>query len=104
MRAPASIDAAAIPPRLPVPARPSGRAATAPFPQILARDFSPPRGHAKQLGKDLLAVAEFTEKLGLTLPVVAAAISQYRGYVDAGNGMQDSASVARLYVGDERQE
>ena len=47
---------------------------------------------------------EFTEKLGLTLPVVEAAISQYRGYVDAGNGMQDSASVARLYVGDERQE
>jgi 3-hydroxyisobutyrate dehydrogenase len=71
------------------------------FPQILAYDFDPPRGRAKQLNKDLQAVAAFNAASGLELPVQEAAIGQYERYVAAGNGEADSASVARLYGEDE---
>jgi 3-hydroxyisobutyrate dehydrogenase len=67
------------------------------FPQMLARDFDPPRGRAKQLDKDLKSVEAFTAGLGLDLPVQRAAIAQFRRYVEAGNAEEDSASVARLY-------
>ena len=67
------------------------------FPVMLARDFEPPKGRARQLGKDLEAVAEFNDGLGLDLPVVTSAIDQYVGYVKAGNGEMESASVSRLY-------
>lgn len=67
------------------------------FPVMLNRDFDPPKGRAKQLGKDLQAVAEFNAGLGLDLPVLARAIAQYVAYVEAGNGDMESASVSRLY-------
>lgn len=67
------------------------------FPVMLNRDFEPPKGRAKQLGKDLLAVADFNAGLGLDLPVLARAIEQYVGYVDAGHGERESASVSLLY-------
>ena len=67
------------------------------FPVMLNREFDPPKGRAKQLGKDLQAVAEFNHGLGLDLPVLARAIAQYVGYVEAGNGEMESASVSRLY-------
>ena len=67
------------------------------YPVMLARDFEPPKGRARQLGKDLEAVAAFTQAQGLELPVLARAIAQYVGYVRAGNGERESASVSRLY-------
>lgn len=67
------------------------------FPVMLARDFDPPKGRARQLGKDLQAVAAFNKGLGLDLPVLARAISQYVAYVEAGNGDKESASVSLLY-------
>jgi 3-hydroxyisobutyrate dehydrogenase len=67
------------------------------FPVMLERDFDPPKGRAKQLGKDLQAVAEFNAGLDLDLPVLARAIAQYVAYVEAGNGEMESASVSRLY-------
>ena len=67
------------------------------FPQILKRDFDPPKGHAKQLNKDLQALREFNERLGLNLPVQDIASDQYRYYVESGNGERDSASVSLLY-------
>ena len=67
------------------------------FPVMLNRDFDPPKGRAKQLGKDLQAVAEFNAGLGLDLPVLACAIAQYVAYVEAGNGDMESASVSRIY-------
>jgi 3-hydroxyisobutyrate dehydrogenase len=69
------------------------------YPQMLEKDFQPPRSHAKQLNKDLKSVAGFTGGLGLDLPVQAAAIRQFGRYVDAGNGEADSASVSLLYEG-----
>ncbi len=67
------------------------------FPQMQARAFDPPKGYARQLDKDLRNVAVFARGLGLELPVLQAAIAQYAVYTEAGNGLQDSASVMRLY-------
>jgi len=70
------------------------------FPQMQARDFDPPRSYARQLNKDLHSVEKLIGKLGLHLPVLAAGIAQYEKFTSAGNEMQDSAAVARLYVDD----
>lgn len=67
------------------------------FPIMLNREFDPPKGRARQLGKDLRAVAAFNEGLGLDLPVLARAIAQYLAYAEAGNGEKESASVSLLY-------
>ena len=72
------------------------------FPVMLNREFEPPKGRAKQLGKDLQAVAAFNNGFGLDLPVLSSAISQYVAYVEAGNGERESASVSRLYDRRER--
>lgn len=70
------------------------------FPQMVERDFDPPRSYARQLDKDLKSVKSFVGSLGLDLPVVATAVSRYAEYVAKGNAMRDGASVSRLYVGD----
>jgi 3-hydroxyisobutyrate dehydrogenase len=67
------------------------------FPQMQARAFDPPKGYARQLDKDLANVGAFIHKRGLDLPLIQRAIERYHAYVAAGNGMQDSASVARMY-------
>jgi 3-hydroxyisobutyrate dehydrogenase len=67
--------------------------------QMKARDFASPKAYARQLLKDLKAVAEFERRLGLSLPITEAAIERYQTYVAQGNEMQDSASVVRLYEG-----
>lgn len=72
------------------------------FPVMLNREFDPPKGRARQLAKDLQAVAVFNEGLGLDLPVLARAIAQYVAYAEAGNGEKESASVSLLY--DRREE
>jgi 3-hydroxyisobutyrate dehydrogenase len=67
------------------------------FPQMQARQFDPPRGYARQLLKDMHAVADFARWLGLDLPLVAAALGRYEDFVAAGNAMADSAAIARSY-------
>jgi 3-hydroxyisobutyrate dehydrogenase len=69
------------------------------YPQMLARDFDPPRAYARQLLKDMKAVNGFAHDLGLSLPVVEAAAERYRTFVDQGNEMADSAAIMRLYDG-----
>ncbi|SFP95842.1 NAD(P)-dependent oxidoreductase [Tranquillimonas alkanivorans] len=67
------------------------------YTQMAAEDFDPPRSYARQLSKDLKSVAKFVEGLGLDLPVMQTGVHQYRDWAEAGNGMEDGASVARLY-------
>lgn len=67
------------------------------YPQMQARAFEPPTSYARQLLKDLKAVKGFAHDLGLTLPVVEAAVARYGQYVEDGNEMRDSTSVVRLY-------
>ncbi len=66
------------------------------YPQMQARAYDPPRGYARQLAKDLVAVRAFAQTLGLSLPVVEQAVARYTAYAQ-DNPMADSASVARAY-------
>jgi 3-hydroxyisobutyrate dehydrogenase len=67
------------------------------YTQMAAEDFDPPRSYARQVNKDLKSVAKFVESLGLDMPLMDLAIARYAEYAEAGNDMQDSASVSRLY-------
>ena len=67
------------------------------YTQMSAEDFDPPRSYVRQVDKDLKSVTQFVEDLGLELPLMDVAISQYHRYADAGNAMEDGASVSRLY-------
>jgi 3-hydroxyisobutyrate dehydrogenase-like beta-hydroxyacid dehydrogenase len=67
------------------------------YPQMCARAFEPPTSYARQLAKDLKNVRHFIHEQGCSLPLVEAAVTQYTGYVAAGNEMKDSASVSLLY-------
>jgi 3-hydroxyisobutyrate dehydrogenase len=70
------------------------------YPQMQARAFEPPTSYARQLLKDMKNVKDFAHNLGLELPVVEAAVTQYGAYVGQGNEMRDSTSVVRLYEKD----
>ncbi|WP_159910683.1 NAD(P)-dependent oxidoreductase [Pantoea sp. 18069] len=67
------------------------------YPRIHARAFEPPIGYARQLSKDMQAVAAFAQALQCELPLVNAAARRFAQYVDAGAAMADSASLIRLY-------
>ena len=67
------------------------------YTQMTAEDFDPPRSYARQVNKDLKSVAHYVDELGLELPLIQVAVSQYRRYVEAGNETEDGASVSRLY-------
>lgn len=67
------------------------------YTQMAAEDFDPPRSYARQLNKDLKSVDKFVRGLGLNLPVTAEAIARYRAFTDAGNEMEDGASISRFY-------
>jgi 3-hydroxyisobutyrate dehydrogenase len=69
------------------------------YPQMLARDFDPPRAYARQLLKDMKAVQGFARDLGLDLALVEAAAERYRLFVEQGNEMADSAAIVHLYDG-----
>ncbi len=68
------------------------------YPQMQARAFDPPRAYARQLLKDLKAVKEFAHGLQLELPMVELAQQRYADFVEAGNAMQDPASIVNLYA------
>jgi 3-hydroxyisobutyrate dehydrogenase len=67
------------------------------YPQMQARAFDPPLGYARQLLKDLKAVAEYARTLDLSLPMAELACRRYAEYVAGGNELADSASIIRLY-------
>ena len=54
--------------------------------------------HMAFTAQDLKAVKEFSQGLQLELPMVELATQRYTDYVDAGNGMQDTASIVNLYA------
>ena len=67
------------------------------LPQMTDAAFDPPRARAAQLDKDLKAVRDFVDGLGLDLPVLAAAIERYHAFA-VGNPMADTAAIARSYA------
>jgi 3-hydroxyisobutyrate dehydrogenase len=92
----AGVDAARLPDCLAGGAADSALLRTI-FRQMQKRDFEPPKSYARQLLKDMKAVHEFADALGLALPVIEAAVERYASYVEAGNAMRDSASIVRAY-------
>ena len=68
------------------------------WPRMAAEDFEPPSGRAAQLLKDLRVVDASRAAGGLELPLLQAAIGQYRAYVeDYGAGDAETFSITRLY-------
>jgi 3-hydroxyisobutyrate dehydrogenase len=67
------------------------------YPQMHARAFVPPKSYARQLLKDMKALIEFADGLGLTLPAAKTATELYVAHVEAGNAMRDSASIIDRY-------
>ena len=67
------------------------------LPQMAARDYTPPRGYARQLAKDLAAVQGFADGLDLDLPVLARAIADYRAFAQ-DHPMADGAEIAETYA------
>ncbi|EAR52111.1 oxidoreductase [Oceanicola granulosus HTCC2516] len=71
------------------------------YPQMEQRDFDDPKAYARQLRKDLDAVAQFVEGRGVDAVTIRAAVERYGAYVDAGHEMSDSAAIAQFYDGDD---
>lgn len=67
------------------------------YPRIERRDFDPPQAYARQLLKDMKAVAAFASEVGCDLPLVLQARDRFAQYVDSGHAMSDPASLVRLY-------
>lgn len=86
------------------PAYPSAWPAATPIqrccilhPRMLARDFEPPLSLSRQMLKDLHNVEAEGARLGLDLPLIAAATARFQEYADAGGALADTSSVYRLY-------
>lgn len=69
------------------------------YPMMHEDIFDRPLGRVQQLNKDLQSVRAQISALELTLPLAETAIEQYAKFTHAGNEMEDSASVSRLYRG-----
>lgn len=67
------------------------------YPRIQRREFQPPLAYARQLLKDLDAVADFGRDHGCDLPLVEAAGARYAAFVEAGHALSDPASLIELY-------
>jgi 3-hydroxyisobutyrate dehydrogenase len=68
------------------------------WPRMASEDFDPPVGRAAQLLKDLENVDALRAAGGLELPVLQAAVGQYRAYVnERGAGEAETFSITRLY-------
>ena len=71
------------------------------WPRMASEAFDPPTGRAAQLLKDLENVDALRQSGGLDLPLLQAAIGQYRAYVNVrGAGEAETFSITRLYQGD----
>ena len=70
------------------------------YPRVHRRDFDPPQAYARQLLKDMKAVAEFAREVGCQLPLVETARDRFAKYVDSGHALSDPASIVRLYEAD----
>jgi 3-hydroxyisobutyrate dehydrogenase len=67
------------------------------YTQMQAQDFAPPKAYARQLAKDLRAVAAYVEEKGSDLPVIIGAARAYLEFADA-HDMSDAASISQYYA------
>lgn len=67
------------------------------YTQMQAQDFDPPKAYARQLAKDLRAVAAYVEEKSSNLSVITGAAQTYLEFADA-NEMSDAASISQHYA------
>lgn len=67
------------------------------YKQMQAEDFDPPKAYARQLGKDMRAVAAYVEEKGGALPVIAGAAATYLAFSDK-HPMRDAGSISQEYA------
>ncbi|MES2537827.1 MAG: NAD(P)-dependent oxidoreductase [Pseudomonadota bacterium] len=68
------------------------------WPRMAGEQYEPPTGRAGQMFKDLKSVDALRAVCGLELPLIEAAIGQYKKYVEErGAAEQETVSIARLY-------
>ncbi|MCG5072074.1 NAD(P)-dependent oxidoreductase [Paraburkholderia tagetis] len=67
------------------------------WPRMAAEGFDPPTGRAGQMLKDLKNVDAVRSSTGVALPLLEAALEQYRRYVDSAGPEVETVSISRLY-------
>lgn len=69
------------------------------WPRMAAEQYDPPTGRAAQLLKDLKNVDALRAAVGVELPLLQAALAQYRAYVEERRaGEAETFSIPRLYM------
>ncbi|MDR3101001.1 MAG: NAD(P)-dependent oxidoreductase [Paraburkholderia sp.] len=67
------------------------------WPRMAAEGFEPPTGRAGQMLKDLKNVDAVRSSTGVALPLLEAALEQYRRYVESAGPEVETVSISRLY-------
>lgn len=67
------------------------------YKQMAADDFDPPKAYARQLSKDMKALADFVEEQGGGMPLIDRAVETYVDYAEDGNAMSDAAAISVHY-------
>jgi 3-hydroxyisobutyrate dehydrogenase len=70
------------------------------YPRMQGRRFNPPAGYARQMDKDMQAVAAFATDQGTELPLVKLAAARFAEFVAQGNAIADTSSIIRMYRAD----
>jgi 3-hydroxyisobutyrate dehydrogenase len=70
------------------------------YPRMQSRGFDPPTGYARQMDKDMQAVAAFATDQGTNLPLVRLAAARFAEFAEQGNAMADTSSIIRMYRAD----
>ncbi|KUF11832.1 NAD(P)-dependent oxidoreductase [Pseudoponticoccus marisrubri] len=68
------------------------------YKQMAADDFDPPKAYARQLSKDMKALADFVAEQGGGMPLIDRAVETYVGYAEDGNAMSDAAAISAYYA------
>lgn len=67
------------------------------YKQMVASDFDPPKAYARQLSKDMKALADFVGQQGGGMPLIDRAVQTYVAYAEDGNAMSDAAAISDYY-------
>ena len=67
------------------------------YKQMASDDFDPPKAYARQLSKDMKALADFVVEQGGGMPLIDRAVETYVSYAEDGNAMSDAAAISAYY-------
>lgn len=68
------------------------------YKQMVSEDFDPPKAYARQLAKDMTALAAFMQVINGGLPLIDKSIEIYTSYANDGNDFSDSAAISDYYL------